>query len=268
MKELMPFEYENHEVRVIQDENGDPWWFVKDVCDVLDLSNTTESVRFLDDDEKSTFRNSEGCPGPERIIISESGLYTLILRSNKPEAKKFRRWITHEVLPAIRRTGYYAAPAAQPVASLVPITREFRAAVGMARSLGFKGKNAIRSANTVVLRLTGTDCLELFDAKDQFEGPEELEGTRLATSGALVLGFVESECELGAGYAVSTDELYGRYSAFAEDNSEPVLSRSVFFKVIYGLITVQNSRPRVDGQRVCSLIGLRLKKSHLSIVEQ
>lgn len=268
MKELMPFEYESNEIRVFKDDNGEPWWLAKDVCDALGIAKTYQSVKSLDDDERLMPTLQVSGQSREVWLISESGLYTLILRSNKPEAKKFRRWITHEVLPAIRRTGCYAAPAAQPVASLVPITREFRAAVGMAKSLGFKGKNAIRSANTVVLQLTGTDCLELFNAKEQFEGPEELEGTRLATSGALVLGFVESECELGSGYVVSTDELYGRYSAFAEDNSEPVLSRSVFFKVIYGLITVQNSRPRVDGQRVCSLIGLRLKKSHLSIVEQ
>jgi hypothetical protein len=69
------------------------------------LSNPSEAIRGLDDDEKSTLRISEG--GPERNIINEPGLYSLIIRSNKPEAKKFKRWITHEVLPSIRKTGQY-----------------------------------------------------------------------------------------------------------------------------------------------------------------
>ena len=76
-----------------------------DVCEILGLSNTTEALRGLDDDEKSTLRISEG--GPERNIINEPGLYSLILRSNKVEARKFKRWITHEVLPAIRKSGKY-----------------------------------------------------------------------------------------------------------------------------------------------------------------
>ena len=103
--QIIPFNYESKEVRVIQDDNGKPWWVAFDVCEVLGLSNTTEALKGLDEDEKSTLRISEG--GPERNIINEPGLYSLIIRSNKPEAKKFKRWITHEVLPAIRKTGKY-----------------------------------------------------------------------------------------------------------------------------------------------------------------
>ena len=103
--QIIPFNYESKEVRVIQDDNGKPWWVASDVCEVLGLSNTTEALKGLDEDEKSTLRISEG--GPERNIINEPGLYSLIIRSNKPEAKKFKRWITHEVLPAIRKTGKY-----------------------------------------------------------------------------------------------------------------------------------------------------------------
>lgn len=86
--------------------NSEPWWLAKDICDVLGLSNPTEALRALDEDEKSTLRITEG--GPERNIISESGLYSLIIRSNKPEAKIFKRWITHEVIPSIREHGLYA----------------------------------------------------------------------------------------------------------------------------------------------------------------
>ena len=103
--EIIPFNYESRQVQVIQDEGGRPWWVAADICAILGLSNPTEAIRALDDDEKSTLRISEG--GPERNIINEPGLYSLIIRSNKSEAKKFKRWITHEVLPSIRKTGRY-----------------------------------------------------------------------------------------------------------------------------------------------------------------
>lgn len=98
------FNYQDNQIRVIM-LDGQPWWVAKDVCDILNLSNTTEAVRALDDDEKSTLRISEG--GPEVNIINEAGLYSLIIRSNKPEAKLFKRWVTHEVIPQIRAIGSY-----------------------------------------------------------------------------------------------------------------------------------------------------------------
>jgi prophage antirepressor-like protein len=103
--EIIPFDYKSKSVRVIQDENGDLWWVATDICEILGLTNTTEALKGLEDDEKSTLRISEG--GPERNIINEPGLYSLIIRSNKPEAKNFKRWITHDVLPTIRKTGKY-----------------------------------------------------------------------------------------------------------------------------------------------------------------
>ncbi|MCP4105475.1 MAG: hypothetical protein GY749_08055 [Desulfobacteraceae bacterium] len=107
MNQIIPFHYEENEVRVVQ-ENGNHWWVAADVCAVLDLKNPREAITHLDDDEKNTVRISDGNRGnPNVNIISESGLYCLIIRSNKPEAKKFRKWITSEVLPAIRKTGAY-----------------------------------------------------------------------------------------------------------------------------------------------------------------
>ena len=106
---LRVFSFKEQDVRVVE-VNGEPWWVAKDVCDVLGLGNPSEALRALDDDERNTLRISEGIRGnPEMNIISESGLYTLILRSNKAEARPFRRWVTHEVLPSLRRNGFYAA---------------------------------------------------------------------------------------------------------------------------------------------------------------
>ena len=93
-------------VRVVVGADGEPWWIAADVCAVLDLGNPTMALQRLDGDEKSTLNSTEG--GPNRNIINESGLYSLILGSRKPEAKAFRKWVTSEVLPQIRKTGKYA----------------------------------------------------------------------------------------------------------------------------------------------------------------
>ncbi len=96
-------------LRVIM-QGDDPWFVAKDVCDALGLL-VGNSVRHLDDDEKITLPNKQGNPRAgiphNYVIINESGLYSLILRSRKPEALRFKKWITSEVLPSIRKTGGY-----------------------------------------------------------------------------------------------------------------------------------------------------------------
>ena len=90
-----------------EEHDGTIWFCAKDVCAALELKEVSKHVEKLDDDEKGTkvFRTLEG---PQKMmVINESGLYTLILRSNKPKARAFRKWVTSEVLPTIRRTGRY-----------------------------------------------------------------------------------------------------------------------------------------------------------------
>lgn len=110
MNEMTVFNYEADEVRMIN-INGDPWFVAKDVCDVLELVDVSGSLNKLDSDEK-LIRSLYGS-GQSRDVwtVNESGLYTLIMRSNKPEAKKFRRWVTKEVLPSVRKTGSYSVSA-------------------------------------------------------------------------------------------------------------------------------------------------------------
>lgn len=107
--EIQRFDFKGALLRTLTDEAGEPWFVAKDVCDILELNNITEALRPLDDDEKTNFRNSEVAQSGGRapLIISEPGLYKLIMRSRKPEAKEFQRWVTHEVLPQIRKTGGY-----------------------------------------------------------------------------------------------------------------------------------------------------------------
>ena len=107
---LQVFNFKDAEVRVVTRE-GEPWWVAKDVCDALELSNHRVAISSLDDDEKDGVSITDAM-GRTQIttVISEPGLYTLIIRSRKPEARAFKRWITHEVIPTIRKTGMYASP--------------------------------------------------------------------------------------------------------------------------------------------------------------
>lgn len=104
MKELQIFNFENSEVRTVM-LNGEPWFVAKDVTDILEIKNTTDALKRLDDDERSRF--NLGRQG-EANIVNEFGLYNLVIGSQKKEAKQFKRWITHEVIPSIRKTGSYS----------------------------------------------------------------------------------------------------------------------------------------------------------------
>jgi len=109
-KELQVFNFEQREVRVIE-KDGEPWFVAKDVCSILDIQNHRDAIaKVLDDDERGASEISTPSNGGHSTvnIINEPGLYKLIMRSNKPEAKAFQRWVTHDVLPAIRKTGGYS----------------------------------------------------------------------------------------------------------------------------------------------------------------
>lgn len=110
MNEIQIFNYNSSEVRTIQ-KDGEPWFVLKDVCQVLGISNHKMTAQRLDKDEVSWTDLTDSLGRQqETTIINESGLYNVILRSDKPEAKPFRKWVTSEVLPTIRRHGMYATP--------------------------------------------------------------------------------------------------------------------------------------------------------------
>ena len=117
-KPSIDFTFEDHEIRTVI-RNGEPWFIASDVCKALDLSNPSKSVASLDDDEKQLFNGdsnlklgSAGSGAQSMIIINESGLYTLILRCRDAVKQgtlpwRFRKWVTNEVLPSIRKAGRY-----------------------------------------------------------------------------------------------------------------------------------------------------------------
>lgn len=97
------------EVRTLNIEN-EPWFVAADVCKALDIINSRDAVARLDDDERNTVVLTDGIPGnPNKTVVNEPGLYALVLGSRKPEAKAFKRWITHDVIPSIRKNGGYIA---------------------------------------------------------------------------------------------------------------------------------------------------------------
>ncbi|WP_082153646.1 BRO family protein [Bacillus sp. LL01] len=102
------FNYAGLEIRTVTKE-GQPWFVAKDVSDVLGFRMASDMARSLDEDEKGTHTIQTHGGNQSLTVISESGLYSAILKSRKPEARQFKRWITHEVLPAIRKTGGYVA---------------------------------------------------------------------------------------------------------------------------------------------------------------
>lgn len=109
MNNMQIFKYENNDVRTVE-INGEPWFVLKDVCGVLGLSNHKVTAQRLDRDEVSqTYLTDSIGRKQETTVINESGLYSVILRSDKPEAKPFRKWVTSEVLPSIRKNGGYIA---------------------------------------------------------------------------------------------------------------------------------------------------------------
>ncbi|PXY80410.1 phage antirepressor Ant [Bifidobacterium indicum] len=101
---IQPFDFKGHQVRTLTFETGQTWWVLADVAKVLGVQNASDLAKRLDQDERSRFnlgRQGEGW------IANESGLYKIVLRSDKPEAREFQRWVTHDVLPTIRRHGAY-----------------------------------------------------------------------------------------------------------------------------------------------------------------
>lgn len=146
---LETFDFNESPVRVvISDQDGSPWFVAADVCRVLEHSNARQMIAGLDEDEKGV-SNADTPGGVQKLnIISESGLYALVLKSRKAEAKKFRKWVTSVVLPEIRRTGAYSPPLpliTEDVVSVLGYVRECCAGWPLERQIEF-GMQARRFA--------------------------------------------------------------------------------------------------------------------------
>lgn len=109
MTTLQLFNYGTQVVRTVL-IGGEPWFVAADLVDILDIGRVHDAVRGLDEDERGTDTIRTLGGDQEVTVVTEAGMYSLVLRSRKPEARAFKRWITHDVLPAIRKTGHYGTP--------------------------------------------------------------------------------------------------------------------------------------------------------------
>lgn len=158
MSKVIPFDFESRQVRV-QMEGHEPWFNANDVCEVLAYANPRDAVLNHVDAEDVAKRDTLTPGGVQRIShVNESGLYALILGSAKPEAKRFKKWVTSEVLPSIRRTGGYRS--ASPVRLVTEAARAFPPLFRAARLLGCDKNAAAIAANQAVMSATQVNLLQ------------------------------------------------------------------------------------------------------------
>ena len=167
MQNITPFQFEAHQLRVITDDQGTPWFNATDVCDALDIANPSQAIKsHVDADDLQKLEVIDSLGRTQRANhVNESGLYALILGSTKDAAKRFKRWVTSDVLPTIRKTGIYSTPiAATKAPSANDAFKMLPNAVRAARALGLDKNAAAISANQAVAKLTGTNVMQLLGA--------------------------------------------------------------------------------------------------------
>lgn len=130
-------------------KNGEPWFVAKDICDALEISNSRDAISSLENDEKGV--DTADTPGGVQSVqfVNESGLYNLIFQSRKPEAKKFRKWVTNEVLPSIRKTGKYGSTINR--ANLITNVAAIEEILQYAETMQHEGETWYAGAQMVVL---------------------------------------------------------------------------------------------------------------------
>jgi len=223
MSEITIFAFDSAAVRTLY-LDGELWFVATDIAKILGYRNAPDMVRMLDEDEKGTHnlrtpsgnQHGEFEYAVENTIINESGLYACILKSRRPEAKAFRKWVTSEVLPSIRKRGSYTVPGADAAPQFVTSNlshgadlavaadRTFRSFLRAARSAGMALPQALRKANQQTLARTGMNMLEELGVE-----PAEMEQQESAAPDTL-------PPELRAVVAWAEAAEFGRLYALAE----------------------------------------------------
>ena len=237
-----PFCFEGNEVRTVI-HNDEPWFVAKDVCDVLEHSNSRKAVMGLDEDELMSLKVTSGGQQRDMQVVSESGLYTLVIRPNKPQAKPFRRWVTHEVLPSIRKTGSYNLPKKKEVLvnhnhqriSETPGGLDIRYALDLTKVCMKPTPVGLE----MLERLTGIVFTDIDLGGDSLEAHTNFQM------------FVELNCEKGDFFRVKTTELHAAYNEWSSDAAE--LGSKAFSAV------VQQFFKRLKSSGTWFYIGLKLK---------
>lgn len=163
--QILPFNFENNKIRTILLDN-EPWFIAKDIFSVLEINSKggqSDSLANLDEDERSSFKTNTSGGYQNMAIVSESGLYSLIIRSRKAIAKPFQKWVTKEVLPSIRKTGNYSINSSQPkenidLDEILVISKKM---LELASMFGLSRESRYLSADSGVEKITGNSPLKL-----------------------------------------------------------------------------------------------------------
>lgn len=177
---LMTYQFDNATVRTLKDAQGEPWFVAADVCAALEIANTSLAVNGnptrgdggIDPEDRGVATVNTPSGAQQVLTVNESGLYALIFKSRKPEAKAFKRWVTHEVLPSIRKAGSYGKPANDPAAVL-------------ADPAALRGLLLGYTEKVLALEATVAEQAPKVEALNQIS---QSEGSRCITDAAKVLG--------------------------------------------------------------------------------
>lgn len=255
--EITPFCYGEDLVRVVNGEDGEPWFVAKDVCKILSLQNVSDAVKNLDDDEKGVGKiyPPERPDGVNVNTLSESGLYTLIIRSNKPDAKPFRRWITHEVLPTIRKTGAYTMPGADPGGMMSDdgVKKSGNMYFPMAKLVEsadkyLGGEAALRALNY----FTGMPVDDLIDKLEEKKHAAKISSLEWGKSA--VDDFLVDACEFGDMFSEQASVLYKAFCTWCRNNG---IAKPITQKRFGALMTAAFDKEKSG---VFRYVGLRLKE--------
>lgn len=225
MNELMTFDFEDQPVRTLIDPEGTEWWVAHDVCRCLEIEKPRNAYARLDDDEKGAL--TVGTPGgpQEMICVNEPGVYNLVFTSRSEASKRFKRWLAHEVIPALRRQGRYELPGAATQAGLGPDEeREWLAHVREVR-LTF----GIRAARALWQRSPLPQIPEeLADSLDKSRGADAGVNEVIAAQLDAVRAFLAECTEPVQGERIQARKLYLAYCAWCADDAEKPMTNTAF----------------------------------------
>jgi len=220
---LAVFNFKSSQVRVVFVES-ETWFIAKDICTVLEVGNVSQALSRLDDDEKGVILNDTPGGKQEMTIVSESGLYSLVLSSRKPEAKAFKKWITSEVLPSIRKTGQFAIATTQTTGDMI---------VQMALAFKAQEEKLLLLQNKLELESQRTNQIEqlvhqhdgeidrIFNPDGNYysiRGYASLKGKSVSLEEAKALGVLASKLSKESGLKIDKlpDPRYGSVNVYSE----------------------------------------------------
>ncbi|KZK81772.1 hypothetical protein PsW64_02361 [Pseudovibrio sp. W64] len=250
MTDLINMDFEDNLVRIVKLE-GEPWFVGKDVCRSLDIGKHHQALDALDEEERGTYTVGTPSGDQQMIVISEPGLYRLIFRSRKPEAERFKRWLAHDVLPSIRKTGAYTPKGERLVD---------RADLGSLTEVANKSRLV-----EIAAKISGPRAAcELWEKLDlpmvSSFTPRKVEIPTgiVASSAEQLRTFIEEGCQLDPDYTITARAMFLAYKDWAHTEGHPIITETAFGRAMLHL--TQDYNFLKIKARVVTYRGLRVKE--------